>query len=132
MFEIFSVTRSRTISITVKKKTGDAFDAILEIPSKMMPDAIMNDDGWWFFTGPHGKSRLKFNENKSLGILDHQFIDEESSWDVPMRVVSSGDFSEVVLTLNKPNELTDVQFDQRVSEIGEMMATMKNIIESDV
>jgi len=126
------VTRSRTISITVKKKTGDAFDAILEIPPKMMPDAIMNDDGWWFFTGPHGKSRLKFNENKSLGILDHQFIDEESSWDVPMRVVSSGDFSEVVLTLNKPNELTDVQFDQRVSEIAEMMDTMKNIIESDV
>jgi hypothetical protein len=132
LFEIFSVTRSRTISITVKKKTGDAFDAILEIPPKMMPDAIMNGDGWWFFTGPHGKSRLKFNENKSLGILDHQFIDEESSWDVPMRVVSSGDFSEVVLTLNKPNELTDVQFDQRVSEIAEMMDTMKNIIESDV
>jgi len=66
------VTRSRTISIVVKKKTGDAFDAILEIPPKMMSDATLNDDGWWFFTGPHGKSRLKFNENKSLGILAHQ------------------------------------------------------------
>jgi len=126
------VARSRTISIIVKKKTGEAFDAILEIPPKMMPDAIMNDDGWWFFTGPHGQSQLKFNANKSLGILDHQYIDEESSWNVPMRVISSGDFSEVVLTLNKPNELTDVQFDQRVSEIGEMVVTMKNIIESDV
>jgi len=124
------VTRSRTISIIVNKKTGDAFDAILEIPPKMMPDAKMNDDGWWFFTGPHGKSRLKFNENKSLGILDHQYIDEDSSWDVPMRVVSNGDFSEVVMTLNKPDELNDVQFDQRVSEIGEMIVTMKNIIES--
>jgi hypothetical protein len=125
------VSRSRTISITVKKKIGDAFDAILQIPPKLMPDAKMNDDGWWFFTGPHGKSQLKFNENKSLGILDHQFIDEESSWNVPMKVVSSGDFSEVVITLNKPDELTDDQFDQRVSEIGEMVVTMKNIIESD-
>jgi len=124
------VTRSRIISVIVQKKTGDAFDAILEIPPKMMPDAKMNDDGWWFFTGPHGKSRLKFNENKSLGILDHQYIDEDSSWDVPMRVVSNGDFSEVVMTLNKPDELNDVQFDQRVSEIGEMIVTMKNIIES--
>lgn len=78
------MTRSRILSIIVKKKTGDAFDAILEIPPKMMPDAKINDDGWWFFTGPHGESKLKFNENKSLGILDHQFIDEESSWDVPM------------------------------------------------
>jgi hypothetical protein len=125
------VSRSRTISITVKKKIGDTFDAILQIPPKLMPDAKMNDDGWWFFTGPHGKSQLKFNENKSLGILNHQYIDEESSWNVPMKVVSSGDFSEVVITLNKPDELTNDQLDQRISEIGEMVVTMKNIIESE-
>ena len=124
------MTRSRTISITVNKKTGDAFDAILQVPPKMMPDAKMNDDGWWSFTGPHGKSRLKFNENKSLGILDHEYIDEESTWNVPMRVISSGDYSEVVITLNKPDELTDDQFDKRMSEIEEMVVSMKNIIES--
>ena len=123
--------RSRTISVNVKKKTGDTFDAILQVPPKMMPDAKMNDDGWWSFTGPHGKSKLKFDGNKSLGILDHQYVDEESSWNIPMRVVSSGNSSEVVITLNKPNELTDDQFDQRVSELGEMVVTMKNIIESD-
>ncbi len=122
--------RSRTISVIVKKKTGDVFDAVLQVPPKMMSDATLNDDGWWIFTGPHGKSRLKFNENKSLGILDHQYIDESSSWNVPMRVVSSGDFSEILMTLNKPDELTDEQFDQRVSEVGEMILTMKNIIES--
>ena len=98
----------------------------------MMPDAKMNDDGWWHFTGPHGKSKLKFDGNKALGILDHQYIDEESSWHVPMNVVSSGASSEVRITLNKPHELSDVQFDQRVSEIGEMVVTMKNIIESDI
>ena len=122
--------RSRTISINVKKKTGDAFDAILQVPPKMMPDAKMNDAGWWSFTGPHGKSRLKFAENKSFGILDHEYIDEESSWNVPMRVVPSGDSSEIVITLNKPDELTDTQFDERVTEIGELFNTMKNIIES--
>ncbi|MFQ5475663.1 MAG: hypothetical protein ACE5DT_01365 [Nitrosopumilus sp.] len=125
------MSRSRTLSITVKKKTGDAFDAILQVPPKMMPDAQMNTDGWWSFTGPFGKAKLKFNENKSLGVLDHQYIDETSTWNVPMRVVSNGDFSEVVITLNKPDELTDTQFDERVSEIGEMFNTMKNIIESD-
>jgi len=125
------VTRSRTISIIVNKKTGDVFDAILQVPPKMIPDAKMNNDGWWSFSSLHGKARLKFNENKPLGILDHQYIDEESSWNVPMRVVASGNFSEVVITLNKPNELSDDQFDQRVSEIGEMIVTMKNIIESD-
>ena len=123
--------RSRTITITVEKKTGDAFDAILNIPPKMMPDAQLNDSGWWLFTGPYGKSMLKFNENKSLGILDHQYIDEESSWDVPMRVISNGDVSEVLITLNKPDEITDEQFDLRVEEISDMFNSMKNIIESE-
>lgn len=115
----------------VKKKTGDAFDAILKIPPKMMPDAKINDAGWWSFTGPHGKSKLKFNEDKSRGILDHQYVDEVSSWNVPMQVVSNGDFSEVTITLNKPDELTDVQFDQRMVEIEEMFDSMKDILESE-
>ena len=98
----------------------------------MMPDAKINDAGWWLFTGPYGKSKLKFNEDKSKGILDHQYIDEVSSWDVPMQVVSNGDFSEVIITLNKPDEITDAQFDQRMIEIGEMFNSMKNILESDI
>ncbi len=125
------MARSRTISITVKKKTGDAFDAILEMPQKMMSDAKINDAGWWSFTGPYGKSKLKFNEDKSLGILDHTYVDEVSSWDVPMKVVSNGDYSEVTITLNKPDELSDSEFDGRVVEIGEMFNSMKNILESD-
>ena len=100
------------------------------MPSKMMPDAMINDAGWWSFTGPYGKSKLKFNEDKSLGILDHQYIDEVSSWDVPMKVVPSGDFSEIIITLNKPDELTDVQFDKRMIEIEEMFNTMKDLLET--
>jgi hypothetical protein len=49
-----------------------------------------------------------------------------------MQVVPNGDFSEVTITLNKPDELTDVQFDQRMVEIGEMFNSMKNILELDV
>ena len=47
-----------------------------------------------------------------------------------MRVISNGDFSEIMITLNKPDELTDDQFNQRVEEIGEMVNNMKQIIES--
>ena len=124
------MSRSRTITITVKKKTGDAFDAILQLPPKMMPDAKINDDGWRSFTGPHGKSKLKFNENRPFGILDHQYVDEESVWDIPMRVVSNGDNSEILITLNKPDELSDEQFNNRVEEIGQLVDNMKQIIES--
>ncbi|MBP0133694.1 MAG: hypothetical protein ITD40_01850 [Nitrosarchaeum sp.] len=121
--------RSRTISILVNRKTGDTFDAILNCTPKMMPDAKMTSDGWWSFSTPRGNAKLKFNENKSLGILDHMFIDKESKWDVPMRIVSSNDESEVIITLIKPDELTDEQFNERMIEIEQVFRNMKKIIE---
>jgi 2-keto-4-pentenoate hydratase len=123
------MTRSRTISILVNKKTGDTFDAILNCPPKMMPDAKMASDGWWSFSTSRGKARLKFKEDKSLGILDHMFIDEESKWNVPMRIIPRGNESEVIITLIKPSELTDKQFDERMYEIEQVFVNMKKIIE---
>lgn len=121
--------RSRIISILVNRKTGDTFDAILNCPPKMMPDAKMTPDGWRSFSTLRGNARLKFNENKSLGILDHMFIDKESKWYVPMRIVSSADESEVIITLIKPDELTDEQFNERMIEIEQVFGNMKKIIE---
>ena len=43
-----------------------------------------------------------------------------------------GDYSEILITLNKPDELNDKQFDQRISEMSDMIIVMKNIIESDM
>ena len=123
------ITQSRTITFTVNRKTADAFDAILNIPPKMMPDATKQDDGWWSFTGPWGPAKLKFNENKQLGILDYQVIENDAKWNVPMRVVSKGDDSEVISTIIKPDTLSDETFDERMKEIEKIMLSMKQIIE---
>ena len=116
----------------VNKMAGDTFDAIIELFPKIIPDAKINSDGWWSFIGPYGKSKVKFNQNKSLGILDHQYVDEESSWNTQMRVIPNGDFSEVVIILKKPKQLTDFQFDQRVSKINQVAISMKKILESNI
>jgi hypothetical protein len=123
--------RTRTISMEVNKMVGDTFDSILALFPKMIPDAKINSDGWWYFIGPYGKSKVKFNQNKSLGILDHEYVDEESSWDIPMRIIPNGDFSEVVIILKKPEQLTDLQFDERVEKINRLTTSMKKILESD-
>ncbi len=123
------MTRVRTITFSVNKKTGDVFDAILNIPPKMMPDAKKNNDGWWSFTTPWGPGKLKFNENKQFGILDHQFVEDEAKWNVPMRVVSHGEESEVMITLIKPDTISDQLFDERMNEMEKMMLDMKKILE---
>ena len=125
------MTRTRTITFSVNKKTGDVFDAILNIPPKMMPDAKKNNDGWWSFTTPWGPGKLKFNENKQFGILDHQFVEDEAKWNVPMRVVSHGEESEVMITLIKPDTISDQLFDERMNDIEKMMLDMKKILEQN-
>ena len=49
-----------------------------------------------------------------------------------MRVISNGNFSEVVIILKKPEQLTDIQFDERVEKINKLAISMKKILESDV
>ena len=49
-----------------------------------------------------------------------------------MRVIPNGDFSEVVITLKKPKQLSDFQFNQRVLKINSIVTSMKNMLESDI
>ena len=123
------MARSRTITISVCGKTGEVFDAILNSPPKMMPDAMQNNDDSWSFSTPRGNANLKFKQNKTFGILDHLYSDDEASWEVPMRVVSSGDASEVIITITKPEIITDKQFDERMKEIEILFKNLKEIIE---
>jgi hypothetical protein len=46
-----------------------------------------------------------------------------------MRVVPSGDESEVIITIVKPEVLTDEQFDERMIEVNELFQNLKQIIE---
>lgn len=121
--------RSRTITISVKRKTGDVFEAILNLPPKMVPDAEKKEGNWWSFTTERGPAKLKFFENKQLGILDYQFIDTEAKWDVPMRVVPNGDSSEILITLIKPEGMNEEVFEKRTKEMEQITQTMKQIIE---
>jgi hypothetical protein len=123
------VIHSRTITFSVNRKTAETFDAILNIPPKMMPDAIKSNDGWWSFTTLRGPAKLKFNENRQLGILDYQFVDNEAKWNVPMRVISNGNDSAVITTIIKPDGISDQSFDERMIEIEKIMESMKQIIE---
>jgi len=120
---------SRTITFSVNRKTAETFDAILNIPPKMIPDAIKSNDGWWSFTTLRGPAKLKFNENRQHGILDYQFVDNEAKWNVPMRVISNGNDSTVITTIIKPDGISDQSFDERMIEIEKIMESMKQIIE---
>jgi len=115
--------------MSVSRKTGEVFDAILNSPSQMIPDAQKNKDGSWSFSTPRGNANLTFKENRSFGILDHLYVDNEAKWEIPMRVIPSGDESEVIVTIVKPESLTDDQFDERMAEVELLFSNLKKLIE---
>jgi len=125
------VIHSRIITVSVKRNTGDVFDAILQIPPKMLPEAKSTSDGIWEFQGENGPSTLKFNENRELGILDPTYSDSKSKWDIPMRVVENGDLSEISITLNKPEDVKMDEFEEQVKIVEQRMNELKQILESE-
>ena len=122
--------RTRTISISVDKIAGDTFDAIVKLFPKMIPDTKINSGEWWPLIDPDRKSKMKYQFNRPLGILDYRFSDDVSSWNIPMYVVPNGDFSEVIVVLTKPEQLTDSQFNERVEKINKLVLSMKILLES--
>jgi len=110
---------------------GDVFDTILGLPPEFIPDVNVHSDGQspliWFCENPSHK----FHKNKFLGTI-YQNVVKKSSWNVPMHVISNGDFSEIIVILKQPVDLSDSEFEQRINKIGDVVTLMTHILESDV
>lgn len=123
--------RTCTISMPVKQKTANVFDAILDCPQKLFPEATRDNHGWWSFLSQQGNAKLKFNSDRKQGTLNPLIIENDIRWNVPMKVVTSGDFSELIVTINKPEQITEQEFLDKVREAETYMENMKQIIEKN-
>ena len=121
--------KSHTISIFIDRKPDQVFDLLLDWPSRISENAKKQDDGWWSFETTRGPAKLRFKENKEFGILDHQFVDEEATWDVPMRVVPNDQGSELMITLFQSPSFSDELFSQRMDEMQQVMEAIKATME---
>lgn len=125
------MTRTRTISINVSKMTGDVFDTLLGLPPEFIPDVNVHSDGQSSLIGFNENSSHKSHKNKFLG-TSSQNVDEKSFWNVPMHIISNGDFSEILVILKQPLDLSDSEFEQRINKISDIVTLMIHILESDV
>ena len=123
------MTRTRTISVNVSKMTGDILDTLLGLPSEFIPDVNVRLDEQSPLVGFCKNSLHRSHKNKFLGTNCHN-VDEKSFWNVPMHVISNGDFSEIIVILKQPVGLPDSEFEQRINKISDIVTLMKHILES--
>ena len=125
------MTRTRTISINVSKMTGDVFDSLLGLPLEFIPDVNVHLNEQLPLIG-FCKSPLHGSHKNKFSGTNCQNVDEKSFWNVPIHVISNGDFSEIIVILKQPVDLSDSKFEQRIDKISDIVTLMKHILESDV
>ncbi|MFE9572770.1 hypothetical protein ACFYMW_30215 [Streptomyces sp. NPDC006692] len=89
-----------------------------------------DEPDWWLMATPQGPARLRIRGNAELGILDHEYLDDQASWQVPARVVANGTGAEFVITFFQPPAFTDAFFDEQIALVDTELATLKRILEA--
>ncbi|MFE5773069.1 SRPBCC family protein [Streptomyces sp. NPDC056485] len=131
--------RSVTKTVTIDRPVAEVF-AHLADAANWPAWAVVNiqaiepapEEGWWLMTTPRGPARLRIRGNAELGILDHDYLDEQAAWQVPARVVPNGNGSEFMMTFFQPPTFTDAFFDEQIALVDIELAQLKKILEIGV
>ncbi|HEU5383757.1 MAG TPA: hypothetical protein VFV38_50810 [Ktedonobacteraceae bacterium] len=89
-------------------------------------------EGDWVIETPRGPGLLRLKTVASLGIVDHEFIDpQEGRWEVPARVVSASGQAVFMMTLSKPERMSERDFQAGLTLVDEELATLKRVLEAE-
>ncbi|MFF4185085.1 hypothetical protein ACFYZ9_17975 [Streptomyces sp. NPDC001691] len=132
-----TTARSVTKTVTIERPVADVV-AFLADAANWPAWAIVNvkaieatdDPDWWLMATPHGPAKLRIRGNAEFGILDHDYVEDQASWQVPARVVANGSGCEFMMTFFQPPAFTDAYFDQQVALVDTELATLKRLMET--
>jgi hypothetical protein len=109
------------VKIMVSEKSKDRVFGFFEDAKNLeiggsISNVVKEADEWYRFNHVvAGNARLKIvNKNRELGILDHLFEGEDLSWTVYVRIIINGYGSTTTWTFLKPDELTEIQFEEQL------------------
>lgn len=131
------MTITVTKTVNIKASPDKVWDFVNDL-SQWKNWAIHNvfnshqgDNGWWLMDGPRGTSKVKMNSNRTLGILDHEFIDPgEGHWVVPCRVVAGSEGSHFMITFTKPEPMPKEAFEMGMKLLDEELLKLKEFMET--
>ncbi|WP_051795352.1 hypothetical protein [Streptomyces sp. NRRL S-87] len=132
-----TTARSVTKTVSIRRPAAEVFDFVAD-PANWPAWAVVNvqaveptdDPDWWLMTTPQGPARLRIRGNAELGVLDHDYVDDQASWQVPARVVANGSGAEFMITFFQPPTFTDAFFDEQVALVDEELAALKRVLEA--
>ena len=94
-------------------------------------DTIEFVDGEWVVDSPGGRLEIAFASPNPYGVLDHVVtMNTGERFYNPMRVIESGEGSEVVFSLYRVPGVSDEEYETDAATIAKDLATLKRLLES--
>ncbi|MFL1484101.1 SRPBCC family protein [Marinobacter sp. LN3S78] len=92
---------------------------------------VKRDEGVWVAEAPFGKVKIRFVEENTLGVMDHDVeLDSGVVVHNPMRVVPNAEGSEFIFTLLRQPGMSDAQFAEDARSVEKDLQTLKELLES--
>ncbi|MFL1406507.1 SRPBCC family protein [Marinobacter sp. M1N3S26] len=92
---------------------------------------VKRDEGVWVAEAPFGKVKIRFVEENTLGVMDHDVeLDSGVVVHNPMRVVPNAEGSEFIFTLLRQPGMSDAQFAEDARAVEKDLQTLKELLES--
>lgn len=131
------MVRVEHISIFIDRPPGVVYDFAKNpenLPrwaAGLARSAVFKDGDAWVAESPFGRVKIRFVEDNTLGVMDHD-VELESGTVVhnPMRVVPNGEGSETIFTLFQQPGMSDVQFAEDRQAVEKDLSSLKALLES--
>lgn len=118
------MNQSRRITIPIKQKTADVFDAVFDLPRNFLPNTEKVNSQWNSVLSSQMKP--DFNSKK---IDPNSLQEREIPWKFPLKVKSMGADSRVILDFPKSDKMTEQQYEDKIREIKNSMINLIRTVE---
>src|SRR5580700_4716555 len=127
---------ARTVSISIRRGWREVYD-FAHRPENFprwasgLAKSLRREGDAWVAEAPEGPVRIRLTGRNDLGVLDHHVILATGvEVYIPLRVIANGTGAEVMLTLFRLPEMTDVVFARDAEWVARDLAALKALLES--
>ena len=125
----------RHISVSIDRPPSEVYSFVSN-PGNLpkwatgLDGTIKKVNGEWIADSPMGRVKIRFAEQNTFGVLDHEVVLESGvAINNPMRVIANGKGSEIFFTLIRQPDVSDEKFAQDAEWVEKDLRILKGLLE---
>lgn len=126
---------AQTVSVSINRPFEEAYEFAHQPANFALWAEGMGADlrpgmgGIWLAETPQGAAEITFTPRNEHGVLDHTVRLPQGRVYVPLRIVKNEGGCEVMLTVFRQEQMSDMQFNSDLDAVTRDLATLKSLLE---